>query len=293
MSEYIFVVRGERFRLSHAALGRLGSACMLTQAISEASADGDGNHVIAWPEPLTLTAFALIMEWAERESIRPIGPEEAGEAFRAADALNLPDLCRLCLSAGPPPSCYADNASLLAIEAPYHVELAPQTFVARRGIVGRALPLDSMPVLYPKEARDRTGCPLFNAPDALRNKLEEMLPTEARICLGEGLCLAGGFAGRAAACLAGLCTIEPPPIGGTAAAQTARPDIDFFVTSGDPAEALRIVRSTLIALARHCEETQVGMFVVRSPYALTIAMDDCLVSSSPAVTAAARDCCCA
>ncbi|KOO34222.1 hypothetical protein Ctob_015473 [Chrysochromulina tobinii] len=61
----------------------------------------------------------------------------------------------------------------------------------------------------------------------------------------------------------------------SSSSHAARPDIDFFLTTADSAEGLRVVRATLIALARYCEEHQIGMCVVRSPYAITVAMDDC------------------
>ena len=35
------------------------------------------------------------------------------------------------------------------------------------------------------------------------------------------------------------------------------------------------MRRALIAIAKDCESTETGMFVVRSPHALTIGMDDC------------------
>ena len=110
---------------------------------------------------------------------------------------------------------------------------------------------------------------LFRDADAFREAVEELLPREARILLDAGLVLAGGFLGRIGAWLAGLC--DKPP---TADAKKATCDIDFFPL-GTPEEALQSVRRALIALAKDCESTETGMFVVRSPHALTIGMDDC------------------
>ena len=111
--------------------------------------------------------------------------------------------------------------------------------------------------------------PLFWEEDAFRKAVEELLPREAHILLDAGLVLAGGFLGRIGAWLAGLC--EEPP---TADAKGATCDIDFFPL-GTPEEALESVRRALIALAKDCESTETGMFVVRSTHALTIGMDDC------------------
>ena len=111
--------------------------------------------------------------------------------------------------------------------------------------------------------------PLFCEEDAFRKAVEELLPREGHILLDAGLVLAGGFLGRIGAWLAGLCD-EPP----TADAKGATCDIDFFPL-GSPEEALESVRRALIALAKDCESTETGMFVVRSPHALTIGMDDC------------------
>ena len=110
---------------------------------------------------------------------------------------------------------------------------------------------------------------LFLEEDAFRKAVEELLPREGHILLDAGLVLAGGFLGRIGAWLAGLC--EEPP---TADAKGATCDIDFFPL-GSPEEALESVRRALIALAKDCESTETGMFVVRSPHALTIGMDDC------------------
>ena len=110
---------------------------------------------------------------------------------------------------------------------------------------------------------------LFRDADAFREAVEELLPREARILLDAGLVLAGGFLGRIGAWLAGLC--DKPP---TADAKKATCDIDFFPL-GTPEEALLSVRRALIALAKDCESAETGMFVVRSPHALTIGMDDC------------------
>ena len=127
----------------------------------------------------------------------------------------------------------------------------------------------------------------------------QSLPPEARICLEQGLCLAGGFATRIAANLAGLCERATPKVDNIA---SARPDIDFYLVVDDADAALLKLRATLIALSvcgcrpsareamyhaarsdglrtpcaqRHCEANQNGMCVVRSPYAITVAMDDC------------------
>ena len=124
---------------------------------------------------------------------------------------------------------------------------------------------------HPAEARlaAETAKPLFREEDAFRKAVEELLPREAHILLDAGLVLAGGFLGRIGAWLAGLC--EEPP---TADAKGATCDIDFFPL-GTPEEALESVRRALIALAKDCESTETGMFVVRSTHALTIGMDDC------------------
>lgn len=124
---------------------------------------------------------------------------------------------------------------------------------------------------HPPEASlaAETPKPLFRDADAFREAVEELLPREARILLDAGLVLAGGFLGRIGAWLAGLC--DKPP---TADAKKATCDIDFFPL-GTPEEALQSVRRALIALAKDCESTETGMFVVRSPHALTIGMDDC------------------
>ena len=103
------------------------------------------------------------------------------------------------------------------------------------------------------------------------NGLRHMAPIpffSVRCATGEWrfCCSAMGFRG--------LCG-ELPPMQQSSTASATRPDIDFFFTTLDTDEALQKLRTVLIALARRCEETEIGMCVVRSPYAVTIAMDDC------------------
>jgi len=265
-----FVIGTETFSLSSTALSTLGAACMLNQMLEDA---GESNeHIVSWPAPLTVRAFALVVEWATHEHI-PAGITalEASELFRAADALGVPALASLALARGPPPSAFdSENHCLLEAEASYFVDVEPATFVARRMAVDRPLAVRGLPLLFHQQHVDRAQTLLFNTTNAVTALLEQKLPPEARVCLAQGLCIAGGFIGRLAASLAGLREVPAVPSN-----DAARPDIDFFVTTADSVEALRIVRATLIALARHCEEHQNGMCVVRSAYAVTVAMDDC------------------
>lgn len=268
--EMTFDVNGQRFVISAASLDRLGKQCMLNQAV-EASSEAE-VHSVAWPEPLTLEGFALVMEWATTTRLRNLTPNQYSQLFRAADALNVPEIASLGLSLGPPPSqADTDNYMLLLAEEPYYVDIEPTTFIVRHNAVDAPLPLGGMPLLFHRR-RHRAGAALFTTPNLLKTAIEEALPPEARLCLAQGLCLAGGFAARITAHLAGLCEARSLPAVGT---NDARPDIDFFMTTGDSETALRMLRATLIALARHCESRQVGMCVVRSPYAVTVAMDDC------------------
>tara|TARA_B110001452_G_scaffold267291_1_gene276612 strand:- start:1122 stop:3317 length:2196 start_codon:yes stop_codon:yes gene_type:complete len=265
-----FIIGSDTFSLSSAALSTLGPACMLNQMLEDA---GEGNeHIVSWPAPLTVRAFALVVEWATHAQIpADITALEVAELFRAADALAVPALASLALARGPPPSTFdSENYCLLEVETSYFVDVEPATFVARHRAVDRPLALSDLPLLFQQQHVDRAQAPLFNTTNAVTEMLEQKLPPEARICLAQGLCMAGGFIGRLAASLAGLREV---PL--HAQPRTTRPDIDFFVTTADSVEALRIVRATLIALARHCEEHQYGMCVVRSAYAVTVAMDDC------------------
>ena len=296
MPGHTFVVHGEEFAVSEEALGRLGQECMLVQAMEEAGS-GD-KSVISWAPPLTAASFAHLMQWATTAAIPPdLSSQQIAECFRAADAMNLPSLAAQCLAAGPPPSAFEHNYMLLEVEAAYFLTLGPSTFIKRGqpSDIDRALPVDDMPILFGGRSRngvsfarteeflgalpveapmnasgDRVGAPLFQTPGILQAKVEERLPPEARICLNEGLTIAGGFLARAAAELAGISEVNGIRY------PHAKCDIDFFITTSDAAEGLRQVRRTLIALARHCEAAQCGMVVVRSPYALTIAMDDCV-----------------
>ena len=190
--------------------------------------------------------------------------------------MNVPEVASLGLARGPPPSqADRENYTALLMEEPYWIDIEATTFMARREAVDRQLPLGGMPHLF-ERARDRAGAPLFNTPGVLHTQLNELLPPEARICIAQGLCLAGGFAARIAASLAGLCEVQPSQSSSTS--NGSRPDIDFFLTTGndeDPKAGLYVLRKTLIALARHCEDNQIGVCFVRSPYAITVAMDDC------------------
>jgi len=294
MPGHTFVVHGEEFAVSEAALHRLGHESMLVQAVEEAGS-GD-KSVISWAPPLTAASFAHLMQWATTAAIPPdLSPQQIAECFRAADAINLPSLASECLAAGPPPSAFEHNYTLLEVESPYFLTLGPSTFIKRGqpSDIDRALPVDDMPILFGGRSRtgvmfartdefvgalpvgdmsrgDRAGAPLFQTPGILQAKVGELLPPEARICLNEGLTIAGGFLARAAAELAGISEVDG------IRDPHAKCDIDFFITTSDAAEGLRQVRRTLIALARHCEVAQCGMVVVRSPYALTVAMDDCV-----------------
>ena len=277
MPGHTFVVHGEEFAVSEEALGRLGHECMLVQAVEEAGS-GD-KSVISWAPPLTAASFAHVMQWATTAAIPPdLSPQQIAECFRAADAINLPSLASQCLAAGPPPSSFEHNYTLLEVEAPYFLTLGPSTFIKRGQpsgdifFVGAALPVpDEIPIFFGGRSRPgRAGAPLFKTPGILQAKVEELLPPAARICLNEGLTIAGGFLARAAAELAGISEVDG------IRDPHAKCDIDFFITTSDAAEGLRQVRRTLIALARHCEAAQCGMVVVRSPYALTVAMDDCV-----------------
>ena len=272
MPGHTFVVHGEEFAVSEEALGRLGHECMLVQAVEEAGS-GD-KSVISWAPPLTAASFAHVMQWATTAAIPPdLSPQQIAECFRAADAINLPSLASQCLAAGPPPSSFEHNYTLLEVEAPYFLTLGPSTFIQRGqpSDIDRALPVDDMPIFFGGRSRPgRAGAPLFQTPGILQAKVEELLPPAARICLNEGLTTAGGFLARAAAELAGISEVDG------IRDPHAKCDIDFFITTSDAAEGLRQVRRTLIALARHCEAAQCGMVVVRSPYALTVAMDDCV-----------------
>ena len=306
MPGHTFVVHGEEFAVSEEALGRLGQECMLVQAVEEAGS-GD-KSVISWAPPLTAASFAHLMQWATTAAIPPdLSSQQIAECFRAADAINLPSLAGQCLAAGPPPSAFEHNYILLEVEASYFLTLGPSTFIKRGqpSDIDRALPVDDMPILFGGRSRngvsfarteefrgvphvlnaeefgaafgaafgahgDRVGAPLFQTSGILQAKVEERLPPEARICLNEGLTIAGGFLARAAAELAGISEVDG------IRDPHAKCDIDFFITTSDAAEGLRQIRRTLIALARHCEAAQCGMVVVRSPYALTIAMDDCV-----------------
>ena len=269
-----FIVGDQRFSLSPTALSSLGAACMLNQMVEEA---GTGNeHVVTWPAPLTVSSFAHVVEWAMTSCLpAALSSHAMAELFRAADALCVPELASRCLALGPPPSAYDhENSTLLEVEQPYFVDVCATTFVARRAAVDLPLAIGGFPRLFQKGRRGSRGdsAPLFNTPGALATLLEERLPPEAHICLSQGLCLAGGFVARLAASLARLCDTPPAQ---PAVSAGPRPDIDFFVTTTDSVEALRVVRATLIALSRYCEEQQNGMCVIRSPYALTVAMDDC------------------
>lgn len=188
----------------------------------------------------------------------------------------MPEVASLGLARGPPPSqADRENYTALLMEEPYWIDIEATTFMARREAVDRKLPLGGMPHLF-ERARNRAGAPLFNTPGVLHTQLNELLPPEARICIAQGLCLAGGFAARIAASLAGLCEVQPSQSSSTS--NGSRPDIDFFLTTGndeDPKAGLYVLRKTLIALARHCEDNQIGVCFVRSPYAITVAMDDC------------------
>jgi hypothetical protein len=136
----------------------------------------------------------------------------------------------------------------------YTLTLEPSSFLTRRDAVDAPLPLGTMPRLFERSHRaGRADAPLFTTPNALQTKIEALLPPEARICLAQGLCLAGGFASRAAASLAGLCdefppAQQPPPVFATTTFSTAtmisgtheaRPDIDFFFTTAEYAPSAR------------------------------------------------------
>ena len=140
MPSHTFIVQREKFVLSEEALGRLGPACMLVQAIEEA---GSGDEsMIAWAPPLTAASFAHVMQWAMTSVLPPsLSPHEISECFRAADAVNFPILASRCLAAGPPPSYFDyQNATLLEVEAPYFVSLGASTFIHRgQASVDRAL----------------------------------------------------------------------------------------------------------------------------------------------------------
>lgn len=278
ISTVTFVINGEQFSLSKSALSVLGSACMLNQMINHAGTSDD-KHVVTWPSPLTVRSFALVVEWASTGRIpKGIPSRDVADVFRAADALCITDLASRCLALGPPPSSFdTDNGSLLEIEAPYFVHVDANTFIARSEAVNRSLAIGDSPLLFRRQLHeDRAHEPLFRTPSALAELLEQKLPPEARLCLAQGMCLAGGFAARLAASLAGLCKLPQHEASmSSSSSHAARPDIDFFLTTADSAEGLRVVRATLIALARYCEEHQIGMCVVRSPYAITVAMDDC------------------
>ena len=297
MPGHTFIVKDERFEVSEAALGRLGPSCMLQEARDITGSTEES--VIAWPAPLTQQGFAHAMQWANTGDLVGVGARDMAECFRAADALNLPTLAGLCLSRGPPPSYFATAPAdpstdpdpdacmnfvaeyVDEVEAQYSLLLGPTTFMERRFKVVDLAQVQIIPQGYlhlfsklrPQSlSGTRNNAPLFTEPDELRAKVEALLPPEARICLNEGLCIAGGFLARCAAELGGITELQQPDGLGN---RVGSCDIDFFVTTGDETEALRIVRRTLIALARHCEAVQCGMVVVRSPYALTIAMDDC------------------
>ena len=272
-----FNVRDQLFTLDPAALARLGPKCMLNEMLAGVEVADVDVRDLTWPEPLTIDAFATVMAWAS-SGVSPseLTPRQWAELFKASDVLNVPELASLSLAKAPPPShVEGDNESQLMAEEQYHnVPLEPSTFIARRSQVGQALPLGGMPHYFQRPAAERSAEPLFNQPGLLQTTLEQALPPEAKICLDQGLCLAGGFIARLAASLAGLCDEPPPPSVG--ALDAPRPDMDFFLVATNAEAGLLRVRQTLLALARHCEAAQVGMCVVRSPYAITVAMDDCL-----------------
>ena len=104
--------------------------------------------------------------------------------------LNVHRLACRSLAIGPSPTeSEAGDYTKLLLEEPYCFELEAGTFLSRRGAVDVALPIGDMPILFQRPHRaGRAEAPLFTTPDALRDKVEAMLPPEARICLDQGLC---------------------------------------------------------------------------------------------------------
>ena len=263
-----FVVRGETFELSAAALERCGPDSLLARL-----AQLTGNE-LEWP--FSLATFASAIAWANTGLLPP---EIVPELCEALMFLNVQPISRdttgpvsLCLARAAAPSLDASNYEKQECEALFSIELDEYTFLRRQASVGKQLPLQPgcAALRYVTDhPKNRTDAPLFTRPHALKDEILAHLPREARALLDAGLILAGGYVGRMAAWQAGLC--DAPP---TADAKGATCDLDFFPL-GNPEEALRAVRRGLLALAKDCEERENGMFVVRSQYALTIGMDDC------------------
>ena len=316
MPGHTFVVHGEEFAVSEEALGRLGQECMLVQAVEEAGSGDKSviswappltaasfAHLMQWattaaiPPDLSSQQIAECFRAADAINL----PSLAGQCLAAGpppsafehNYILLEVEASYFLTLGP--STFIKRGQPSDIDRALPVDDMPILFGGRsRNGVSFARTeefLGALPVAFdergaPMNARsplafdergapmnasgDRVGAPLFQTPGILQAKVEERLPPEARICLNEGLTIAGGFLARAAAELAGISEVDG------IRDPHAKCDIDFFITTSDAAEGLRQIRRTLIALARHCEAAQCGMVVVRSPYALTIAMDDCV-----------------
>lgn len=234
----------------------------------------DGSEIVNWP--FSIEAFSKVIEWASTGKL----PETAELSTICAALMFLnvqPDSgdtkgpVSQCLARAVPPSFTTANSALREDEASFFIELNPHTFFCRSAEVGKPLPLPPgcRALHYERSSVDRANAPLFSTPGALSDALKAYLPREAQILLDAGLVLAGGFLGRLTAWLAGLC--DSPP---SADAIQATCDLDFFPL-GSQEQALQTVRRALLALARDCESTETGMFVVRSQHALTIGMDDC------------------
>ena len=267
-----YIFKGKAHTITTTGLLKFSEHSVLRTALDHACIAQESSVPIELSDnlPLDPATFGRIIAWANDGLLSEIDANARcwADTFAAANFLHAPELASICLSMGPPPSMYdPENQELHDVEATYMLKVGRHTFIQRRPAVGGVLPhAAGNPVLTPPERwPDRAEAPLFNEPGALPAKIDDLLLPEARACLDAGLVLAGGFLGRTAAHLAGLCDA---PAGGKC-------DIDFYPL-GSTDEALATVRRALIALGKVCEQKQNGMFVCRSQYAITIGMDDCL-----------------
>lgn len=94
------------------------------------------------------------------------------------------------------------------------------------------------------------------------------ITAEMRILIQNGFIIAGGYTSRHVFSDACYAKYEP--------AMASSPDVDFFIVNKSEEEAIRMIRASLLEIAMLHRERQNGMFVVRSPYSITVACDDLL-----------------
>lgn len=217
---------------------------------------GEDDISFVWPFERGLAALLAAL------AIGDAAPHPTRELFLIADFVGCASVALWCMDedVSPTPLAEADRAlqrQLASVRdgVASHAGLieAPDPRASRAGLLELLTPLNSVRAVPPPKRLQTLE--LAKEAEAVRRSL----PPEIGGLFEMGFVVAGGFLARHLAQAVGYAPSRPS-------------DIDMFMVNVEPSNALAVLRRALLHLGRVAIDNTI--FAVRSPFAITVAMDN-------------------